>query len=722
MPFDVQGALNAGYSPAQIADEVGKAAGFDTGAARQHGYTDDQIIKELAAPTKGPRDSSFLADLKAGANSAMENTGTALQGAGGILQRNGLPGGETISGAGEFLRNNAPAVPQNYHDRGGDIISDLKAGNYSRAAGDVVHGVAGAAPGAAAAIGAGALGSAVGAPAAVGAGLAGGIMGLGAGAGERATAEGNAVPNTSQMVRALPRAAADAILSGIGPGKLAARSGNALGRTATMAGASGAQSGVDQYDTTGTVNPEQMGNAAITGAALSGATEVPGAVRGGAQKASDAVMSRVVGAPEGQVNQTSAVRVAQGVKDAQAADPSLNNTAAANRVKLDLVQRANRVLAQVKPLIDADDYRDIRSDINDGARRHNNTVSDGTFDLIDSLDISDAHKQALTEYTRDLNTASTQSFINNTTGPLQKLGGVVGRVGSIGAGIASGNPLEMAAGVLGHSLGGRIGAGLGAVGDRALGLNTPPVLLQAQAAARALRRAGVDPNGITPTPMPSRVQPNPVTGNMPDPVPTNTPIPFKPNTPNEALAAMAQDDGRPPSQAPIQAAQMAAAATPPTNGAAPPTSPQVPAWQRFVQNGNAGITPEMMLAAARRAEANGALPQGQSALLEQHPGGIDPVHAQAIQAELQNASGQAQGDQPKIYSPQRYQLAANNYHTHVAAEVARLHQSGQTEAAQALLDIAVNKHSKADKQAARDALPMALRVLIPDWVVNQGGK
>ena len=32
MPFDVQGALSAGYAPAQIADEVGKAAGFDTAA------------------------------------------------------------------------------------------------------------------------------------------------------------------------------------------------------------------------------------------------------------------------------------------------------------------------------------------------------------------------------------------------------------------------------------------------------------------------------------------------------------------------------------------------------------------------------------------------------------------------------------------------------------------------------------------------------------------
>jgi len=108
--------------------------------------------KQFPVGGSGHADPSYWDDLKAGANSAMENTGTALQGAGGILQRNGLPGGETISDAGAFLRNNAPSVPQNYHNRGGDIIADLKQGEFSRAAGDVAHAVVGAAPGAGAAI------------------------------------------------------------------------------------------------------------------------------------------------------------------------------------------------------------------------------------------------------------------------------------------------------------------------------------------------------------------------------------------------------------------------------------------------------------------------------------------------------------------------------------------------------------------------------------------
>jgi hypothetical protein len=464
-------------------------------------------------------------------------------------------------------------------------------------------------------------------------------------------------------------------------------------------------------------------------------------------------MSNIVGAPEGQADQASAVRVANAVQDQMAAQPNLRLTDAANRVKLDLAQQANRVLAQIKPLIDADDYRDIRSDINDGARRQNNTVSQGTFDLINSLDVPAEQKAALAEYTRDLNTASTQSFIKNTTGPLQKIGGVVGNVGSLIGGVASGNPLEMGAALLGHGLAGKIGAGLGAMGDRFLGTNTPEVMLRAMAARRALQAAGQDPNAIQPTPMPGapEVPPpppaagpapnpvavmmaakraaaanppppavNPVTGNPPDAVPVNTPIKFTPNTPADVRMAMAQDDGLPPAPAALQAVQqgqaMAAAAQPP----APPTASPAPAWLRYLQNGNAGITREAALAAAQRAEAAGQLPTGQAALLGTHQGGIDPQLAQAIRAQIGNGHA-GPGDQPAIRSPLRYKLAADNYHQQVIAKAAQLRAQGQTAAAEALVDIAVNKHSKADKRAARAALPPEVAAQIPDFVVNHGG-
>ena len=53
MPFDVQGARAAGYSDAEIADEIAKDAKFDTAGARAAGYTDAEIIAELQ-PGKGP--------------------------------------------------------------------------------------------------------------------------------------------------------------------------------------------------------------------------------------------------------------------------------------------------------------------------------------------------------------------------------------------------------------------------------------------------------------------------------------------------------------------------------------------------------------------------------------------------------------------------------------------------------------------------------------------
>ncbi len=47
MAFDVQGALNAGYSPAEIADFLAQQQKFDTFGARQSGYSDDEIIRHL---------------------------------------------------------------------------------------------------------------------------------------------------------------------------------------------------------------------------------------------------------------------------------------------------------------------------------------------------------------------------------------------------------------------------------------------------------------------------------------------------------------------------------------------------------------------------------------------------------------------------------------------------------------------------------------------------
>ena len=47
MAFDVQGALKAGYSPAEIADFLGSENNFDVAGARKAGYKDDELVSHL---------------------------------------------------------------------------------------------------------------------------------------------------------------------------------------------------------------------------------------------------------------------------------------------------------------------------------------------------------------------------------------------------------------------------------------------------------------------------------------------------------------------------------------------------------------------------------------------------------------------------------------------------------------------------------------------------
>jgi len=47
MAFDTQGALKAGYSPAEVTDFLGKQANFDVAAARKSGYQDSEIMSHL---------------------------------------------------------------------------------------------------------------------------------------------------------------------------------------------------------------------------------------------------------------------------------------------------------------------------------------------------------------------------------------------------------------------------------------------------------------------------------------------------------------------------------------------------------------------------------------------------------------------------------------------------------------------------------------------------
>ena len=65
MAFDIQGALNAGYSKSEIADYLAQQKKFDTSGARLAGYSDDEIIQHLSGigvPAAKP--GSFIDYLK----------------------------------------------------------------------------------------------------------------------------------------------------------------------------------------------------------------------------------------------------------------------------------------------------------------------------------------------------------------------------------------------------------------------------------------------------------------------------------------------------------------------------------------------------------------------------------------------------------------------------------------------------------------------------------
>ena len=57
--FDVQGAMNAGYTEAEIADFLAKEKKFDAAAARDAGYSDWEILGELTKPEPGAVEAGY---------------------------------------------------------------------------------------------------------------------------------------------------------------------------------------------------------------------------------------------------------------------------------------------------------------------------------------------------------------------------------------------------------------------------------------------------------------------------------------------------------------------------------------------------------------------------------------------------------------------------------------------------------------------------------------
>lgn len=484
-----------------------------------------KVMKDYASRHQsdaGP--SSFGDNLVAG-------VGNTMRGLGATLSDVGLPS------AGNALSNAAPALPAGY--KSPDVAGDLKRGNWSAIPGDVAHSVAEGAPDIATTLGLDAI-PGVG-PVAGAAYQA--ARNYGPIVNARATANGEAAPSLADKIEAIPATAATAALGAVMPGVGSKTIGNAAARELANIGITGAASaGIDQATQIGSTigtdqgvsdDPYQSAAAALTGAATRGVMRGVAGAKEGVKSASDLAQASTLEPLSSPAQAASVIRVKNAVQAVSDATPTSQPlTALYNTVKADLVTNLTLLSRRLldSGTIDNDQFRSFTALVNKQALPHNNTITEDTnslFQQINDWNAPDDLKQQAQDGVRDLNTASTQSFQNRTTGPFQKLGNVAGQVGAIGGAAMSGNIPGVIGAVMGHGLAGKVGGAAGSLVDRILGTNTPTNELQAINAARMLRGVGIDPTtlptatanvrsaqGLVPQPAPQAPQPDPAQARM----------------------------------------------------------------------------------------------------------------------------------------------------------------------------------------------------------------
>jgi hypothetical protein len=503
---------------------------------------DRQSFIQHVVSSVGPQvDSSFGSDVQSGAHTAMADLGNAAQGLGSAANDIGLPGvGGALSSGGNWLKQNAPDQPANYHPRGADIMSDVRAGNYGRAAGDVAHGLAQNAAPIGGALLAGAGGEAIGLPAAAGAAAVGGALGLGQGAGQAAAQAGRQAPNTADVEAGLPQAALGAATSGVGFGRLGK---SVLGRVGLGAGMSAANTAGTAALNGQPLDSDQVANSAIIGGAGAAVPEAIGAGRAGIKAGVD--NAQLAGMPAPSTDQAMAqIGLQNDVNDTGIG----NRTRAYNNTKRNYQMELQSAVKNVADDATANgvDPNTVKSGvtrantiIRDIAGRHNNEMtSQDALNLMDALSWARPEDQeTILNGTQALNAGADQSIIKNQTGPMTKLFGNVARYGGGLVELAHGNPMA-ALGLmgLGHvgplgNAAGRVGGAVGLGFDKLFGTATPANDLAVMKAAQQLKAVGIDPTKVG-SPLQALqdlnrnyASPQQVTGARPGPVPTNTPLP-----------------------------------------------------------------------------------------------------------------------------------------------------------------------------------------------------
>lgn len=679
----------------------------------------DQIAKQTApaqADQPATPNNGYANDLGSGA-SGLEH---AVRSTARLADQlpDGFPGKQTVSDFG----HGAQALPQpaNYQSAGGRFTEALRGGDYGTALSTLPHAAVQALPGMLPGIAAGAVAGPVGAAAAITAQNAGESIEA------RQANNGNATPSTGDIVGGGLTALGTGIIGagGLNPSRIMPSIGRlgAVGQAAAgiasegVAGAANSivgQAGTSLGTTKGlSIDPAEVGSAAIQQGAARGVTLSHGAIRDGlVQPLSDNLMSRTVEQPATHTDAQSIIRTNDAfnaaTEVAKASRGDTAPTAVINSMKSQSVIDIGEYARQLRDTgaIDPALYRTIRATTNQ-ALRHNNTAAEGglgdTATLLDDIKESGLPSgvvDPLVNKIRDLDTLSDGSFLKNQVGPFQKIGGLFGQGLTLGGAVLSHDPYAIMGAVAGKGISGKLGSALGGAVDSFMGTATPSLPLRAMAAKRYLDRTGVvaddgvgslgdassalsDVSGISDrgqmmtklAQIHADMADRQAVGNPArDPVPVNTPLPDMtggaPQSPTQAPPA--------PSSAPPVVAPPAA-----PQASIDPSQAALTGWPKYVSH-RSGSSLDEVHAALDAAAADGHYTPDQVSSLKADSGGRDRAQVSMIQRYLgsnrigmpgENFTGLPGDVGPKtrgpIVDPVKYGHAVDQYTTHAEAKLA----------------------------------------------------
>ena len=542
MGFDVAGALKAGYSNTDIANEMASSpdtVGFDVTAARKAGYSDDDIVKEVgsAQPTNllggiiGAKAGNAVHDAMLSVIPGSVQRGAA-QAVEGLANTADVFGASNVGG---YLHNQVNQDQINAPTSTDALTSAYKSGHYGSmltnlpgAIGEAVPQIGAAVAGA---LGGAAAGSALGGP-------VGGVGGFVAGAGgdalvsiameagdiakARAKADGRTEPNESDIATAVGSSAILGAMGRIGLGEAggtfltnvvkrtlgrdaAGATGKAVGSAVVHGASDAAQSALQQAaETTGTaqgttIDPNAIASQAVIGAGTRGAL---GAARGlqdrvTGQSAIDARNTQTAAdrstwlsmTPEEQqrVGTTAAAgRAITGVQDS-----ALGAVSPAVAAKSAIAQRFQAIADFVKHAssddvgtLDSDNVATIKR-AGSAASQPGQTLTSDHIDAIDALPIPDDQRHALIGTLGQMNALSDPANLKPVGGPASQGLGLAGDL------MGHAMHVHGAPGFILRPVINAITAKTGATIDRLIGADKPKLLGDANRAAAMLEANGL---------------------------------------------------------------------------------------------------------------------------------------------------------------------------------------------------------------------------------------